>query len=500
MRRLIAIILAVFFLIPTSAPVNATTLSCAEGGICVVGDTGPGGGIVFFVKSIGSFEVSFIVGEGEDSRTYTAALTSGQQAALPFDYLEFAPTGRSEGSWGTNGAITNNTSLLIGSGEANTNDILLTQTGVAVDNAARYAQDYVNNGRTDWFLPSYHELLLMMLRVKLGTFPTDYFPIALWSSSTGGDATTAYTSALNQLQGQVNRLSQNEGVRPIRAFSIGSVAAPGAPTIGTATALSVTSASISFTAPANDGGATIETYTATSTPGLFTGQLLQAGSGSITVTGLTSSTAYTFTVTASNSAGTSTASSASVSITMPASDAELAEQAAQAAAARDAAARAASAAAAVRREAEKKSARSEILDKFRSSEKVTIETFAQAEIAGITKENIEAASAEILALPEESRSDILQVLKIARKYEVVGKIASERVSTVQSGELIAVGLISAESKHKATLTAALRKLPAPLRSSYAQIEVALNALMETLQARKDRLAAVIARNAARNAA
>ena len=185
---------------------------------------------------------------------------------------------------------------------------------------------------------------------------------------------------------------------------------------------------------------------------------------------------------------------------MPASDEELAEQAAQAAAARDAAARAASAAAAARREAEKKSARSEISDKFRSSEKVTIETFAQAEIAGITKENIEAASAEILALPEESRSDILQVIKIAYKYEVVGKIASGQVSTVHSSELIAVGLISAESKHKATLTAALRKLPAPLRSSYAQIEVALNALMETIQARKDRLAAVIARNAARNAA
>ena len=276
--------------------------------------------------------------------------------------------------------------------------------------------------------------------------------------------------------------------------------APDAPTIGTATALSPTSASISFTAPASNGGATIETYTATSTPGSFTGQLLQAGSGSITVTGLTSSTAYTFTVTASNSAGTSSASSASTSITIPASDEELAEQAAQATAARDAAARAASAAAAVRREAEKKSARSEILDKFRSSEKATIETFNQAEIAGITKENIEAASAEILALPDKSRSDITQVLEIARKYEVVGKIASEQVSTVYSSELIEVGLISAESKHKATLTAALRKLPAPLRSSYAQIEVALNAHMETIQARKDRLAAVIARNAARNAA
>ena len=109
---------------------------------------------------------------------------------------------------------------------------------------------------------------------------------------------------------------------------------------------------------------------------------------------------------------------------MPASDEELAAQAAQAAAARDAAARAASEAAAAKREVEKKAARAEILSKFKSSEKLSLETFKQGEISGITEENIEAVSAEILALPEESRSDITQVLKVAYKYEVVGAIAS----------------------------------------------------------------------------
>lgn len=48
-------------------------------------------------------------------------------------------------------------------------------------------------------------------------------------------------------------------------------------------------------------------------------------------------------------------------------------------------------------------------------------------------------------------SGVFQVMKIAYKFEVVGKIASEQVSTVHSSELIAVGLISAESKYKATL-------------------------------------------------
>lgn len=481
MRRLVLITIISAFFIPSITPVHAAALTCAQGGICIIGDTGPGGGIVFFVKQVGSFEESITVSGGIGPRTYTAALTSSQQAALPFDYLEFAPTGRGGGTWGTNGAITNNTSLLIGAGESNTDDILLTQTGVAADNAARYAKDYVNNGRTDWFLPSYHELLLMMLRVKLGTFPTSYFPDGLWASSTGGDNTTAYYSALGQLQGNVNRLATTPGVRPIRAFSAVTTTAPDAPTIGSVTSLSPTSASVAFTAPTSNGGATIETYTATSTPGSITGQIFQSGSGSIIVTGLTSSTAYTFRVTASNSVGTSASSSASISITTPATNEELAAQKTSA-----------DRAAAAKREADKKSARAEILRKFKSPEKVMIETFNQAEIAGVTNENIDQLHTEIFALPEESRVDITQVLKVARKYEVLGIIASERVKTIYSNSLIEIGLISTESKYKATLTRVVKALSQDERSSYAGIKEAIEAEMSVIQNRTGRLADILA--------
>ena len=89
---------------------------------------------------------------------------------------------------------------------------------------------------------------------------------------------------------------------------------PGAPTIGTAVAGNA-QATVPFTAPASNGGSTITSYTATSNPGNITGTVTQAGSGSITVTGLTNGTAYTFTVTASNASGTGSASAASNSVT-----------------------------------------------------------------------------------------------------------------------------------------------------------------------------------------
>jgi uncharacterized protein (TIGR02145 family) len=86
---------------------------------------------------------------------------------------------------------------------------------------------------------------------------------------------------------------------------------PGAPTIGTAIAGN-TQATITFTAPASNGGSAITGYTVTSNPGGFTAT---GNASPITVTGLTNGTPYTFTVTATNASGIGPASSASNSVT-----------------------------------------------------------------------------------------------------------------------------------------------------------------------------------------
>ena len=105
---------------------------------------------------------------------------------------------------------------------------------------------------------------------------------------------------------------------PISIISGSGRTVPAAPTIGTATnvpsgrAYNNGRADVTFTAPTYNGRSAITGYTVTSSPGGFTGTGV---SSPVSVTGLQSATAYTFTVTATNAVGTSAASAASNSIT-----------------------------------------------------------------------------------------------------------------------------------------------------------------------------------------
>jgi hypothetical protein len=109
----------------------------------------------------------------------------------------------------------------------------------------------------------------------------------------------------------VNSASTPEGLGTA-SVSVTAATAPGAPTAVSANATGQTTATVSFTAPASNGGSSITSYTVTSSPG---GVTATGSSSPITISGLTASTAYTFTVTATNAAATSIASAASTSVT-----------------------------------------------------------------------------------------------------------------------------------------------------------------------------------------
>ena len=93
--------------------------------------------------------------------------------------------------------------------------------------------------------------------------------------------------------------------------------APGAPVIGTATAGNG-QATVNFTPPASDGGSPITQYTVTATDHTNAangGQTATGTASPITVSGLTNGDSYTFTVTATNTAGTGPAEPASSAVT-----------------------------------------------------------------------------------------------------------------------------------------------------------------------------------------
>ncbi|MBN5050407.1 autotransporter domain-containing protein [Stenotrophomonas maltophilia] len=140
------------------------------------------------------------------------------------------------------------------------------------------------------------------------TFSSSTSPVCTITS--GGTLTFLTSGSCTIDADQAGDGTHDSATTVSQTFTVAAVT-PGAPTIGTATAGNGQS-SVTFTAPASTGGSSITGYMVTSNPGGLTGS---GSSSPITVNGLTNGIAYTFTVTATNSAGTGSASAASNAIT-----------------------------------------------------------------------------------------------------------------------------------------------------------------------------------------
>jgi len=396
-----AIVVIVASLLPVSTPARATTLTCATGGVCAIGDTGPGGGVVFFVKS--SYTNTSV---STQNGTRTTSLTSQELAALPFDYLEAAPIGWDASSatdpiWNYNGSNSSGYSTIInekiGTGRENTALMRsLNPTDTAANNIAYKLAVTSIGGFSDWWLPSNQELILMFTNLykaspRLGQW-SDLANLAYRTSTGARFFVFRWSAAYEGNNFKFDTSAWPYPVKPIRGFSA---------------------------------------------------QVASSGSNE-------------------NSNALAKAE-------------------------------------ALKREEQRRVGRAEIISAVVSSSPLTTDHFAKAEINGVTQANIVEVQAAIAALPQASRADITQVLKIARKFEVVGIVASDRVTSVYPNNLVEIGLIPADSKHKAAITKAIKNLPIDERSSCAAIKEAIDAEMAEIQARKDRLTAILALIASRRA-
>ncbi len=163
---------------------KASDPSCAQGGACIIGDQGPGGGTIFY--DAGSVQIW------------------GR-------YLEVAPvTAQRQAYWGCTGTYIGGTSTDIGAGKSNS-DIIINACS-DTKSAARIARNFDGGARTDWFLPSQLELKKLYLQLQ----NSDELETEPYWSSSEADASLAQSEPF---YGGLGDYKDNVYyVRPVRAF------------------------------------------------------------------------------------------------------------------------------------------------------------------------------------------------------------------------------------------------------------------------------------------
>ena len=172
---------------------NAVVLPCAQGGTCKIGDTGPGGGKVFYVAP------DFFMVNGKRAR-----------------YLEASPQD-SQGAWckqNSNCVRSSRLAVARDSGAVNTSQIL-NSDGVDLSVSSLIEQGV--NGKFDWYVPSVDELIkLNRQRVMVGGFRWGYY----WSSSFVRGGMLGFGVGMDRGNAAERILLRWEpaGIRLIRAF------------------------------------------------------------------------------------------------------------------------------------------------------------------------------------------------------------------------------------------------------------------------------------------
>lgn len=186
--------------------------TCAQGGACAVGDTGPGGGIVFYVaasqQSWGRYLEAAPANWSGGADNQAGNIAKWCEAATSIDGTTYA------GFY--NG---------FGYGYINTYDSRL---NVCTGGAIYKARSYRGGGFTNWYLPNSTELAIMAdptIRTMIGLV-NDASLWGYWGSYQAAD--TGYIGSLVTSSWAIGATVKGEAgknmTRPIRAFSQGEVA------------------------------------------------------------------------------------------------------------------------------------------------------------------------------------------------------------------------------------------------------------------------------------
>jgi len=220
----VAVICAGVVVVPVVLPVSTAASSppCSEGGVCIAGDTGPGGGIVFYVHDSGTF-------------------ACGSSMELTCSYLEAAPTSGIDAwtdvlltfSGTTDQWLSSNSAL--GHGYKNTTDFVAQNETAnrAITNARAFRGP---NNLSDWFLPSERELEYLYARMDL----VGGFQQSLYKASSGCCSRRLGGVHFGTGAGSAHLYkSDAHYVRPIRAFGVLEIPATTSTTVAATTSTTV---------------------------------------------------------------------------------------------------------------------------------------------------------------------------------------------------------------------------------------------------------------------
>ena len=220
----VAVICAGVVVVPVVLPVSTAASSppCSEGGVCIAGDTGPGGGIVFYVHDSGTF-------------------ACGSSMELTCSYLEAAPTSGIDAwtdvlltfSGTTDQWLSSNSAL--GHGYKNTTDFVAQNETAnrAITNARAFRGP---NNLSDWFLPSERELEYLYARMDL----VGGFQQSLYKASSGCCSRRLGGVHFGTGAGSAHLYkSDAHYVRPIRAFGVLEIPATTSTTVAPTTSTTV---------------------------------------------------------------------------------------------------------------------------------------------------------------------------------------------------------------------------------------------------------------------
>jgi hypothetical protein len=180
---------------------SARAETCANGGLCNVGDIGPGGGYVFYVSPT-------VI-------NVAAGISTGGI------YLEAAPVAaQGTAQFGCTGTNTSGTSYSVGSGAANTLAIINSCATAGI--AARVTSDLTYAGFSDWFMPSLDEMTAIYNNLYNKTPSLGGFSALDYGSSSQGISGYGYSAywwfGVYAASGQTNK-NLAVAYRPVRAFN-----------------------------------------------------------------------------------------------------------------------------------------------------------------------------------------------------------------------------------------------------------------------------------------